>query len=365
MDRGQRWADFERVWPGVSRRINAMLAVRRVPVCLREELIQETAFRLLSVWPFVRRREELWPLAATIARNLLVDHHREASRVELCDGVGEDLVSEDQVERIAEARFDLREVARAMAALNPRHRNLLIAEATPTSATIGRSTAAEKMARSRARAQLRRQLQRGCEFVVAPIQAFRRLNARLSNRFVTIGHDTAILNLMQLALCAVVLTSGMATEEDLRSQMSPRMRATSKALVTPHSRDEGDGWRGSRTESAAVHATASAASASRSDRSSRQPGGPGHLRALPGSRGETTHRGEFGPKGYDLEGSGGGTLLGKKVRWRYRHSFRARECVQGALSSGTTSGCKDRHRPRGEVEAEFDGHRVRAAYGTP
>lgn len=148
---GHRPFEFE--WPEMAGRLHRLLASRSVPLADREDIIQETALRLMRIWPDIDHSRPVFPLATTIAMNLLRSEVRRKGRQEIVVGEIEDRPSRIDVEQASLARFELRRVARAMDHLSPTHRELLLQEVSPT-VVSGPSAPAVKMQRMRARRRL-------------------------------------------------------------------------------------------------------------------------------------------------------------------------------------------------------------------
>ena len=143
---------FEVEWPPVARRLQSALRRRRVPHPLAEDLIQETGLRLFQIWERVDPGRDPWPLALTIALNILRDHIRADNRRQ--EVVVIDDPVEDDTEAAALARLELARVQEALVQLTSAQRSALLAEVG--AATMPReSSPAMKMLRMRARKRLR------------------------------------------------------------------------------------------------------------------------------------------------------------------------------------------------------------------
>lgn len=145
---------FVECWPDTSTRLRYLLVRYRVPAGKREDIIQETATRLVSMWASVDPARPVWPLAKTIALNLLRD---EARRV--FEEIPTEIVTEreDDLDPLLMARLEWSRVVSAIGELSPQHRAALLTE-------VGEGhrdgSAAEKMLRMRARRRLREALKR-------------------------------------------------------------------------------------------------------------------------------------------------------------------------------------------------------------
>lgn len=152
-------AGFETEWAVLSRRLRLLLARKRVAPAHHDDLVQETALRLVSMWDSVDRRRDLWPLTVTIALNLLRDRGRAVNKDDL---VGEipDLPAVTDVETAGIARMELRKVRAAMDQLSESHRSILMKEIGAHAAAAVPDGAGDKMLRMRARRKLQSALER-------------------------------------------------------------------------------------------------------------------------------------------------------------------------------------------------------------
>ena len=130
-----------------------------MPQAQHDDIVQETALRLVSMWDSVDRRRELWPLTATIALNLLRDRGRIVNRDDL---VGEmpELRALTDVETAGIARMELAKVREAMNQLSASHRSILMKEIGGHTGAALPDAAADKMLRMRARRKLRSAMER-------------------------------------------------------------------------------------------------------------------------------------------------------------------------------------------------------------
>lgn len=145
--------DFEQQWPDLARRLDAMLAGKRVPAHKRDDIVQETGLRLFRMWSQVDPERPLWALVVTIALNLLRDEARKHPEREVL-GLVPDRPADQDVERAGLARLEWRRVQSAMTQLSPDHRSILMAELGDEYATSSRGPNATKMLRMRARRRL-------------------------------------------------------------------------------------------------------------------------------------------------------------------------------------------------------------------
>ena len=144
-------AEFTKNWPLLERRLRSFLAAKRVAPCDIDDLVQETAARLLSVWSKVDPGRPLWALTVTIALNLVRDRRRKPDVEVLCDPPEREWTID--AERAGLARMELGKVLRAMADLTESQRAALIQVVEPGFVS-DRTEAADKMLRMRARRRL-------------------------------------------------------------------------------------------------------------------------------------------------------------------------------------------------------------------
>ena len=145
--------DFERQWPTLARRVEGMLIRKGVPACRRDDIMQETALRLIRVWDDVDPLKSVPALAATIALNLVRDESRRRTAHDDLNELSE--VSEPgYVEAAGLARVELSRVRSAMAELSPAQRDALLAEIGDGNPSRIHHPNAEKMLRLRARKKL-------------------------------------------------------------------------------------------------------------------------------------------------------------------------------------------------------------------
>ena len=145
--------DFEQQWPDLARRLDAMLAGKRVPSHKRDDIVQETGLRLFRMWDQVDPERPLWALVVTIALNLLRDEARKRPEREVL-GLVPDRAADQDVERAGLARLEWRRVQSAMSQLSPDHRSILMAELGDEYVSSSRGPNATKMLRMRARRRL-------------------------------------------------------------------------------------------------------------------------------------------------------------------------------------------------------------------
>jgi DNA-directed RNA polymerase specialized sigma24 family protein len=145
---------FEKQWPEVSQRLQGLLASKNVPSCKRDDVVQETGLRLFGMWEKVDRARPVWPLAVTIALNLMRDEARRNPQREVLSEIVPEMPASHDVEDEGLARLELERVQMAMAQLSPSHREVLLNEITPHEEVPRPSRNATKMMRLRARRAL-------------------------------------------------------------------------------------------------------------------------------------------------------------------------------------------------------------------
>lgn len=158
-------SDFEASWPAVAQDLRRLLARRGVDSYTTDDLIQETAFKILTRWDRLDHERPLFPFAATVALNLMKDGFRRSGREFLCDE--QPNIPSGDVESEGLARLELTRVSKAIRGLPAAQREVLLATVTEPLAredeaaidsvperSVTRSTAATKMLRMRARRRL-------------------------------------------------------------------------------------------------------------------------------------------------------------------------------------------------------------------
>ena len=144
---------FEQQWPEVAQKLQGLLAGKNVPSCKRDDIVQETGLRLFGMWEKVDRARPVWPLAVTIALNLLRDEARRHPEREVLGAIP-DIPTGHDVEHEGLARIELERVQLAMAQLSPSHRDVLLNEIVPHEEIPKTARNATKMMRLRARRAL-------------------------------------------------------------------------------------------------------------------------------------------------------------------------------------------------------------------
>lgn len=143
--------EFEISWKELQPRLRVMLAARRVGMDRHEDLLQETALRLYRMWERVDRSKPSWPLAKTIALNLLRDEYRTRRVTQSLEDSPEQPFDYD-LEAQGIARLELERVHKALSSLTELQRRALLVEigVLPT----GEPCSGDKMVRMRARKRL-------------------------------------------------------------------------------------------------------------------------------------------------------------------------------------------------------------------
>src|SRR5687768_5809898 len=96
--------DFESEWNDLQCRLRRFLFRKKVPSSRHDDIIQETALRLLLMWGQVDRTRSPWPLTVTIATNLLRDEGRIRPVREVAGGDLPERAAKVDVERSGLAR---------------------------------------------------------------------------------------------------------------------------------------------------------------------------------------------------------------------------------------------------------------------
>jgi DNA-directed RNA polymerase specialized sigma24 family protein len=146
---------FATRWPSLVPAVRATLAKAGVSPADRDDLVQETATRLFTMWERIDWDRPTGPLACRIALNSWRDQWRRYGDRELVGNVPEQPAGID-TERAALARVEVGEVARALATLSPDTAQVLRLAARDVEGEIRTSapSASARMARTRARRAL-------------------------------------------------------------------------------------------------------------------------------------------------------------------------------------------------------------------
>jgi DNA-directed RNA polymerase specialized sigma24 family protein len=187
-------------WVQLAPRLRATLARAGAPVADRDDLVQETAIRLLGMWDAVDWDRPIDPLARQIALNLWRDQWRKTGRRELVGEVAEQVAAND-TERAALARVQVSEVSRALSSLPTTTAAVLRVAASETeSGSVGvPASSALRMARSRARRALMACVQVASAVVVGAWAAGRSLT-RAATPAAALGAIATIACLLTLAV---------------------------------------------------------------------------------------------------------------------------------------------------------------------
>ena len=329
---------FEEAWPQISGALNTMLRRDGVSPSLVEDIVQETGCRLLSRWARLDADSSMLPLAITIARNLVVDHHRRYSRMDGPEEFSRDLAPDD-VEANALARIQLGAVHRSLRELTPRYRNLLLAEAgyIRSDESAGPAT---RVARTRARQGLKALLERRPDvaWVGFPFTGVFRAAARwqrstvIRSDWAMLGQAAAGLGIFIFTLVSPGAAPGGPGEESLTERPSQERvisDETEPAFVQ----------RGARPASKGALVLADAKSPSRAGSVGQTEGGS-LLPAAGGlEKGSTSSGGGFGVHGFDESAHGSTSVMDEPVEWRYEFRYRNPQCVRRLAQGKPTAGC--------------------------
>lgn len=146
---------FEQQWPDLAKILHRVLAARGISATDRDDIVQETALRLVRKWDEIDHTRPVWPLATTIALNLMRGDARwRGTHKEVTIDEQFDAPSGADVERAGLARLEIGRVGKAMGHLSSAHRAVLLQEVTDDPTAPDRGAAATKMLRMRARRRL-------------------------------------------------------------------------------------------------------------------------------------------------------------------------------------------------------------------
>lgn len=104
------------VWPETGRKLAAMLRARRVEAWIADDIIQEVALRVLQAQPAYSNGDDLYPWAATVARNLHVSHIRANRKFRVLESAA-DVATRGDLETQVEWRLALASVLQRIEAL--------------------------------------------------------------------------------------------------------------------------------------------------------------------------------------------------------------------------------------------------------
>ena len=222
-------AEFGKQWPALKRRLEAFLRSKGVGPSDMDDLVQETATRLLSVWHKFDRSKPAWPLTATIALNLLRDRGKK-QQIEL-PGELPEVASSFDAAQIGLARIELSRVLRAMEDLTPPQRAALLQTFDET-VVASPSTSSEKMLRLRARKRLANAVGR----VSAGVCLKLRRAGDLVHAFFAKGD---VVQALACAACLLVTTAGATSFYPRFEDATTPPTGARTNFVTAGSRDAG------------------------------------------------------------------------------------------------------------------------------
>ena len=210
--------DFEKQWPTLARRVEMFLVRKGVPASQRDDILQETALRLIKVWNQIDPFRNVPALATTIALNLLRDESRKRNAT---DHVAQlpDLPEPFDVETAGLARVELARVRIAMTQLSPAQRAALLREVGSGVVQAAVGTDAEKMLRMRARKKLLVAMQR-----VSGVVALRMKRIQELWQVATTGaRDALIQGVSCLGCVAIGLIAGLDGNLAAPAKASPQI----------------------------------------------------------------------------------------------------------------------------------------------
>lgn len=281
---------FEQEWPALAARLRYDLARRGLRFHHLEDVMQETAARLVSMWDKVDPARPLWPLTKTIALNLLRDESRRHLR-EVPTEIPDD-VSYLDGESALVAHLELVRVREALQGLTAPMRSALLAEVGVEGAKENGGRDAAKMTRSRARKRLKEMLEE--------LPALLPWRGNEGTRMFEVARELALPGLA----CVVCVGAYLPAATDAATAREVRVEAASVGVDGTFSTSATSGsWRvplsSAARESRAVREAASSSAAAggvgTSGKGSRQ-----------GAAGAATSTGSAG------SGGSGGTTGGKQ-----------------------------------------------------
>lgn len=151
---------FSEQWPSIARRLASVLTKNGAPRSEVEDLVQETAARLVKAWHTVDQSRSVEAFARTVALNAWRDQWRRRGNHEVLKEEFELASRESHVEDVTIARMEIQRVGRALRSLPAQNADVirgLVADSAGGGA--GPVSAATRMARSRARFALTRVLE--------------------------------------------------------------------------------------------------------------------------------------------------------------------------------------------------------------
>jgi DNA-directed RNA polymerase specialized sigma24 family protein len=195
----ERRRDFENEWPELARRLSRFLARKGVDFSDVDDLVQETGLRLYGMWGEIDQTRGSWPLASTIALNLVRDRGRRRPIREIASGDVPDTPDLYEVERAGLARVELGRIELALASLSASHRSALLMEVGNGVACAAKDSEAARMLRMRARRRLTAMLEK-VSAVVLPLRPSR-LNDLIEWVF---GSRQVALSTVSCVLCVAL-----------------------------------------------------------------------------------------------------------------------------------------------------------------
>lgn len=208
----ERRRDFEHQWPDIQSGLKGLLARKKVPFTEHDDLIQETALRLYGMWGRVDPGRSPWPLAVTIALNLVRDGARRRPIREVAAADVPDVPDAHEVERAGLARVELGRVRDALHELSPAYRSALLVEVGDAAACAGAGAASQKMTRVRARRKLAQLVEKVSALL--PVRLFRFSRWQWSNeagQWVIGAREGVLASIPCIACLAVGVTTVVAT----------------------------------------------------------------------------------------------------------------------------------------------------------
>jgi RNA polymerase sigma factor (sigma-70 family) len=168
---------FDTEWIAVSARLNGILAHRGVPRCDRDDILQETAIRLLRSWDRLDPARQVEPYARVVAANVWRDSLRRAPKEDPVEHLPDVLPAREDTEQICMVRDDFSRVGRALHSMRPEHSRVLYAVAAEELGQEEPHVASDalRMTRMRARKHLRLVLEAASGIAVAFGAAVNRL----------------------------------------------------------------------------------------------------------------------------------------------------------------------------------------------
>ena len=225
---------FDREWPALAPRLIRFLAGAGVAADDREDVVQEAALRLYRAWPTIDVKRGVEPFAKTVALNVWRDQTRRRRNETPLELVADRPSGQPSVEDVAVVRTELSLVGRGLRHLSHRQRDLILAPLR--SASEPPSSGSARVARSRARQQLRAWLEAASAVALLVAAAVRRLATDRAR------HAPA----MAMASGAVVLAAVVATSTypaGPPAGRTPRVAIAVGQLGGRHAVASTTGWR--------------------------------------------------------------------------------------------------------------------------